>query len=40
VILGTVLVGLWTTHDAAATWSLVIAVCGVTAVAAVEQLRG
>jgi hypothetical protein len=40
VILGTVLVGLWTTRDAAATWSLVIAVCGVTAVAAVEQLRG
>jgi len=40
VILGTVLVGLWATHDAAATWSLVIAVCGVTAVAAVEQLRG
>jgi len=38
VILGTVLAGLWATHDAGATWSLVIAVSGVTAVAAVEQL--
>src|SRR5215218_9385006 len=38
VILGTVLAGLWATHHAGATWSLVIAVSGVTAVAAVEQL--
>jgi low temperature requirement protein LtrA len=38
VILGTVLAGLWATRDAAATRSLVIAVCGATAVAAVEQL--
>jgi low temperature requirement protein LtrA len=38
VILGIVLAGLWATNDTGATWSLVIAVCGVTAVAAVEQL--
>ena len=38
VILGTVLAGLWATNDAGAPWSLMIAVCGVTAVAAVEQL--
>jgi low temperature requirement protein LtrA len=40
VILASVLAGLWATREAAATWSLMIAVCGVTAVAAVEQLRG
>jgi low temperature requirement protein LtrA len=38
VILGTVLAGLWATNDAGAPWSLLIAVCGVTAVAVVEQL--
>jgi low temperature requirement protein LtrA len=38
VILASVLAGLWATREAAATWSLMIAVCGVTAVAAVEQL--
>jgi low temperature requirement protein LtrA len=38
VILASVLAGLWATRDAAATWSLMIAICGVTAVAAVEQL--
>ena len=38
VIVSAVLVGLWAARDAAATWSLVIAVCGVAAVAAVEQL--
>jgi low temperature requirement protein LtrA len=39
VILASVLAGLWAARDAAATWSLVIAVCGVTAVAAVESWR-
>ena len=38
MILASVLAGLWATREAAATWSLMIAVCGVTAVAAVEQL--
>jgi low temperature requirement protein LtrA len=38
VIVGAVLAGLWAARDAAATWSLVIAVCGVATVAAVEQL--
>jgi len=38
VIVGAVLASLWVARDAAATWSLVIAVCGVATVAAVEQL--